>query len=439
MYNIQKAVSRLDFAPKLSEIKIIDIKRGLGEFTPKPDKAASFTSLKAALKKAGYTLDSAEITVQGTLIKDDSGWWIEADVTKQRFAVGGDDLSRIVPDAIAGARVELTGDWQTVSQGGKAREVVRPKTAVKLASLTHPERGTYSVAEAALNHGPLVIADADPSTTLAPIRTTSPGLTVYRGGAFIPRYSYTRQHLGDLKVDRHGLRLDFSYTPTPTLQFEAEIPYQGSSFKGRGGSGSGSGFGNLTLWGKYRFFRTLETWGDKQASVRLGVELPTGKKSSPGADRLDAPEYVRQQLSPISGGLALHTDLAYSQARNRFIYGANVERIVRGERDGFRTGHEVRVNTDFEYVLFPLKYQKPGGEVFAILETTYLYQGRGRLNGREVRGSTASEFYLAPGLQFAVTPRFVIEASYQFPVVRNTGPLALRTDRNLLFGIRYLY
>ena len=89
--------------------------------------------------------------------------------------------------------------------------------------------------------------------------------------------------------------------------------------------------------------------------------------------------------------------------------------------------------------LLPLKYRAPGRELFAIMETSYSYRGRGKLNGREVRGSSASEFYLAPGLQYAAAPRFVLEASYQFPVVRNLGPLALRTDRNVLFGVRYLY
>ncbi len=31
----------------------------------------------------------------------------------------------------------------------------------------------------------------------------------------MPRYYYTRRHLGSLKVDRQALRLGISYTPTP--------------------------------------------------------------------------------------------------------------------------------------------------------------------------------------------------------------------------------
>jgi len=53
VYNIKKAVSRLNFAPKIDDIKVTDIKRGLGVFTPKADKPVSFAALRAALKKAG--------------------------------------------------------------------------------------------------------------------------------------------------------------------------------------------------------------------------------------------------------------------------------------------------------------------------------------------------------------------------------------------------
>ncbi len=62
-------------------------------------------------------------------------------------------------------------------------------------------------------NGPLPVASS--------IRTTSPGLTVYRGGAFVPRYAYTRQQLGGLKVDRQTVLLSLSYTPTAKLQLEA--------------------------------------------------------------------------------------------------------------------------------------------------------------------------------------------------------------------------
>ena len=112
---------------------------------------------------------------------------------------------------------------------------------------------------------------------------------------------------------------------------------------------------------------------------------------------------------------------------------------IRGERDGYRLGHEVRVNTDLEYVLLPRVYKEPGHELFVLLESAFIHRGHGRLNGQSVTGSDQTVYYLAPGLQYTVSPRVVLEASYQIPIARTASPAALRTDRNLLVGIRLLY
>ena len=434
-------MSRLDFAPKINDIRLTDIKRGLGEFVPRRDKAVSFAALKATLKKAGYTLASAEITVAGSLAREGAAWLIEADDSKQRFVVEGDDLNEITGGAEAGTRLEITGDWQTVGKEQGARESIRPGAARKSTppSKSSPESAGQNRAAVESIQVSLGGTGSAEGLFFSSVRTTNPGLTVYKGGAVMPRYFYTRQHLGSLKVDRHAVRVGLSYTPTPTLQLEAEAPYQKTSFDDGARSGSGNGFGNIIVWGKYRFYRALEIWGDKQAAVRFGLELPTGKKSAPGEASLAEPEFVRRQLSAVSGGFAFHTNVSYSQARGRIVYGANIETTARGEREGFRTGHEARLNTDLEYVLLPVKYQSPGRELFVLLETSYVYHSRGRIGGREVAGSSSSEFYLAPGLQFTATPRLVLEASYQFPAVRNMGALMLGTDKNVLVGIRYLY
>ena len=433
MFNIQKAVSRLNFAPKLNEIEITDIKNGIGMFTPKAEKAVSFAALKEALKKAGYTLASAKITVSGKLARDAAGWSLLNDTSGQRFALQGEGLDQALPDASPNAQVEITGDWKTMEEG---KEVISPLPAKKVGQF-QKEGGDNPIKTEYID----VTSGAplDSPAPVAPIRTTSPGLTVYRGGAFTPRYIYQRQQLGGLKVDRHVMLLDFTYTPTPKLLVEAEIPVTRISFKDGASSGVSEGVGNVIISGKYRFFRRVEAWGDRQAALRFGLELPTGKNSAPDERQLQAPTFVRQQLSPINGGLSPHVDLTYSQAKGRFIFGGNAEAVLRSERDGFRTGHELRVNTDLEYVLFPRKYDRPGGEVFAILESNFIRRGTGRVTGAPAPGSSSTEYYLAPGIQYAMRPRFVIEASYQVPVARNTGPQLLRIERGLLVGLRLLY
>lgn len=136
MYNIQKAVSRLNYAPKLKEIQITDIKKGLGTFTPKPDQAVSFAALKTTLKKAGYTLDSASIDIAGTLAHDDSGWQIIADTSGQRFTLEGKTLEQALAGYASGAHVEINGDWKSIGEKPNAREAVMLHTVKKLAPTT---------------------------------------------------------------------------------------------------------------------------------------------------------------------------------------------------------------------------------------------------------------------------------------------------------------
>ncbi|HYX28630.1 MAG TPA: hypothetical protein VE863_08690 [Pyrinomonadaceae bacterium] len=438
-------MSRLDYAPKLKEIEVTDIQKGLGVFTPKADKPVSFAALKEALKKAGYTLDAADITVSGRLAKTEQGWTVVVASSGQSFSLEGPNMDQALAGADVGASVEITGDWKTIGTGASVHEVISPSARKvswrinRFADATFPYFTKVSFTE----ETPLSDR-TDPLPLLgmpmpaAPIRVTSPGLTVYKGGAVTPRLYLIKQHLGSLEVNRQAFDVSVSYTASPRLQLEIEVPFSRTAYDNKITSGSGSGLGNITAWAKYRFFRKVKTYGDKQAALRAGLELPTGKSTAPTQSQINVPAFVRQQLTPINGGLAPHFDLAFSQAGGRVIFGGNAEVIFRTERDGFRMGHEQRLNTDLEYRI-PHDPHKPGGELFLILETMFVHRSTGRLNALTVAGSTATEYFLAPGLQYAARPRFVIEGSYQFPVVRNTGPLVLRTDRNLLLGVKYLF
>jgi hypothetical protein len=345
--------------------------------------------------------------------------------------------------------VEVSGNWKSVG-GASTREVIAPTTAKVISGSSKPNTGFVEslhestgiqFVKASFDTRDTQKLDevAPPSNSAAPIRVTSPGLTVYKGGAVTPRLYLIKQHLGNLELNRQVLNLSMSYTPSPRIQLEAEVPIVRSKFDDGINSGSGVGLGNIVLWSKYRFFRSVKTYGDRQAAVRFGLELPTGKKDAPSQAQINAPAFVRQQLTPINGGLSPHFDVAFSQAGGRFIFGGNAEGILRSERDGFRMGHEVRISTDTEYVLLPRQYDAPGRELFVILETSLVHRDRGRLNSASVTGSNSTEYYLAPGLQYAAATRFVVEGSFQFPLIRNTGPFVLRTDRNMLFGVRYLF
>ncbi|HEX6650901.1 MAG TPA: hypothetical protein VF075_15225, partial [Pyrinomonadaceae bacterium] len=373
-------MSRLEYAPKLKEIEVTDIQKGLGVFTPKSDKPVSFAALKATLKSAGYVLDAADIIVAGTLSREHEVWIVTVKPSGQKFVLEGPNVQRLVAGTEPGSQIEITGRWTTTGQGTRAREVITPAESKQAFRRTSSDDLYLAqlipakfVSSDDTNEGPVISATA-PTAAVAPIRVTSPGLTVFKGGAITPRLYLIRQHSGPLKVNRQMVDVSVSYTPSPHLQLEAEVPISRTSFHDANQSGSGTGLGNVTAWAKYRFFRQVKTYGDRQAAARFGLELPTGKKDAPSQARINVPAFVRQQLTPINGGPAPHFDLAYSQAGGRIIFGGNAEGVFRTERDGFRMGHEQRLNTDLEYILLPREYKKPGGELFLILETTFVHR-----------------------------------------------------------------
>src|SRR5207248_1270249 len=99
--------------------------------TPQPDKPISFAALQAALKKAGYTMDAAEVTISGRLVRDDKGWWLVVNPSGQRFALESATLNQVLAGYVTDTQVEMSGDWKTVGIGTGAREVVIPRTIKK--------------------------------------------------------------------------------------------------------------------------------------------------------------------------------------------------------------------------------------------------------------------------------------------------------------------
>ncbi len=67
MYGIKSAVRRLDFAPDIKDMQVIDVKKGRFVFRPRPGKPVSLADLQKSVTKAGYQIERARISVRGTL------------------------------------------------------------------------------------------------------------------------------------------------------------------------------------------------------------------------------------------------------------------------------------------------------------------------------------------------------------------------------------
>lgn len=280
-----------------------------------------------------------------------------------------------------------------------------------------------------------VLAAAAPLAA-TPIRTTSPGTIVFRGGALAPRIFFSREVAGPYRVTRHRLLLYGAYSPTPRTLLEVEAPFDWVRLSGPNAAAHFVGPANATVWAKYRFYRTLETWGDRHAAVRLGIALPTGM-----SQRLPAavPPPVLSQLQPATGAWSPTLDLTYGGGIRRFVYHLNAQQTFGVERGRLRPGHTTRGNLDFEYIFLPRHYREPTRELFGLLEIPVVHRTAARFRGREVAGTGGTQLLLAPGLQYVATRRLLFEASFQIPVLTRSSELQLRSQSNLLLGVRWLF
>ncbi len=254
----------------------------------------------------------------------------------------------------------------------------------------------------------------------------------WRRGTF-----FSRESAGAYSWDRYRLLFYAGYSPTPRTLLEIEAPFDWVSYRGPGVHGSFAAPGNATLWGKFRFYRAVETWGDRHAAVRVGLTLPTGVAQSELSRRL--PDPIAGQLDPAGGAWATNLEVTYGQAIRRFVYHLAALQTIQTERGGRRPGHITRGNLDLEYYFLPRKYRTPTKELIGLLEVLAVRRTAVSSRGLPVPGTGGTQIFLAPGIQYIATRRLVVEASFQVPVMTSVGELQVRTKYNFLAGVRWLF
>lgn len=275
---------------------------------------------------------------------------------------------------------------------------------------------------------------------LRPIRTNEPGTGVFIGSGMLARVVTEGRSRGAESFRDTSLLLDFRYTPATHWVFGVAVPWVLDRRLDRPGVGrsSSSGLGDVTVSVKHRFFRAVGRWSDRHAAVELAVKLPTGDSGEPFDPRL--PLQRRRALQLGSGSTDFVLDLIYQEGRQRFVYGGDVSyRVNTRGADRYREGNELRVNLDFEYILFPLVYRRPGKEVFVLLETTFVHKRADDVGGDDVPGTRRTELFLAPGVQHILTEQMLVSLSVQLPLLSDVEAPGLERDLNVLAEIRYAF
>ena len=294
------------------------------------------------------------------------------------------------------------------------------------------------LAAALLAAGGVVAAGA------APLRTESPATGVYQGTAVLGELTLGAEHgaAGGGEDLRQTVAVtELRYTPATSWSFALIVPRVESSARVKGPDGrveaSLAGLGDLAVTGKYRFFRQLGRWADRQAAVEAGVKLPTGESRAPVDPAL--PISLRRAVEPGSGSTDAFLDLSYQQAHGRHVQAAALGYRHHGEALGYRFGDEAHLSLDAEVIVLPRDYQAPGHELFALLEATLVHRAADTYRGAALAGTRRTELLLAPGLEYVATEQLALGVSIALPVLAEVGAGGRQSRWQILSQARYAF
>jgi hypothetical protein len=148
---------------------------------------------------------------------------------------------------------------------------------------------------------------------------------------------------------------------------------------------------------------------------------------------------VKRALQPGTGSTDFIFELTGGRFTTRYDLLANVGYRLNTEDDNIAFGDRFFVNWDMEYFLFPRFTRKHGQEVISLLEWSFVHAERDQFQDGGVPNSGGNSLFLAPGLQWIVSERFLVEASVQFPLFRDLQGKQPELDQSVLVGFRFVY
>lgn len=273
-----------------------------------------------------------------------------------------------------------------------------------------------------------------------PIRTNEPGTGVFIGSGLLGQIRINRESNAREKLTETVTFFDFRYTPATHWVFGVRLPFilERTLEMDPARSTSTQGVGDTVLTAKHRFFRSVGRWSDRHAAVEVEWKLPTGSAEQNLTGSL--PLHRRRQLQPGTGSHDFLVDLVYQEGRGRMVYGGDISYRFTTEDDGrYEFGNEAMLNLDFEYILLPRVYRRPGNELFILLETTLRHKEADQFRGSSIPSTRRTELLLAPGAQYIATERLLFSVSVQFPLYSRVEAGGLERDFNILGEFRFAF
>ena len=242
-----------------------------------------------------------------------------------------------------------------------------------------------------------------------------------------------KMYNGTQKVDNPGnkethLVTQFTgfYSVNPDLTVLAVVPYARRTMKEWHEhhhdemelvTGDASGVGDITLAGRYAFFRRHDLDSTTILAGLAGAKLPTGSTNA----RDDAGRYMDAHVQPGTGSVDVLLGLNFNHAVDRFTLASNALFSVNNEGKTGNAKHQFGNQFAYDVTgLYRIHPATPPGQTLSLaLGVAGEWRDKEKIAGVAPDGLNGHVIYLNTGLWFMPHPQWIMELNYRPAVYHN--------------------
>lgn len=265
------------------------------------------------------------------------------------------------------------------------------------------------------------------------IVTESARTVDFNGQAIVPRWVHMERSGGGRKLtaDRAVAGVVFGLRADLTLRAQVSRVTKRLARTGLP-TLEGEGLGDLALTAKWRLFQRTARAETTEASLLVGLELPTGPD-----DLRDAGVRLPRSLQPGRGALGASLGGAFTRVHGRWLVNADLFASSFAEDEGYRFGETLRADVGGHFRVSPAVYTSSRQPTLnAVLELNGRFSAEDEQDGASVPGTGAARVFLTPGLQWITGPVWLVEVAALLPVFTEARGGGLEDDFTTLLGLR---
>jgi len=188
---------------------------------------------------------------------------------------------------------------------------------------------------------------------------------------------------------------------------------------------SRSGIGDVRGFAKYLLYQRDRRNETLRVASKVDIKLPTGDEDQTPVLGTGSTDYF---LTTVGAWIVGRVG----------VYGEGIYRL-NTSNDTLDFGDAVSYNFAFGYRLLPVVYETyPSPQLNAYLELNGATTRRNFRGGRAVEDTGGTVVLQSPGLQYVGGRRWLLEGSFQFPVINEPNGIQLATSWTGSFGLRVL-